>query len=64
MQSFLKEAPLCLILGCVSKTNLKTRSSPALPLPPVSGLRRCWDTFYFGLGIHGAAWGFDRVNES
>lgn len=29
MQSFFGEAPLCLILGCVSKTNLKTRSSPA-----------------------------------
>lgn len=50
MQSFLKtekkkkEAPLCLILGCVSKSNLKTRSS--LPCAP-SRLRPFQPLRYF-----------------
>lgn len=51
MQSFLKEAPLCLILGCVSKTNLKTRSSPALRSLPSRAFAGAGIVFLLGLGF-------------
>lgn len=53
MQSFLKEAPLCLILGCVSKTNLKTRSSPALRSLPSLAFAGAGIIFIWGSGFRG-----------
>lgn len=52
VQSFLKEVPLCLILGCVSKNNLKTHSPAA---PSLCVLLRHSDTFQPGSGFSGVS---------